>query len=371
MKENNKFRDELLLRVLAFDRTMVGRKLVVNYNAAIGPFNKKVDLAPYNLGQILISNRDETLPKHGVQSDRIYKKANIKYLGDCYLTITIYKISDQHKFDSITCFKFEITPFHSKTKLHKFLINSKDLEYYYGITYSDEDRIRSLKTLDLIIKKMVLKRQKIYSTIELPIQYHASLPNPMQSYHLRNTLRHDIVTSSSASKAVYGRFLTPKIKESRIIVQKVKRIGGQYLIFTIEKHNILDHWAISVYNPKTSRRFVASLYFSDILNMNPSFLEKMSPSSLKQIARERSLMTDYSRFCDYYNQYKSEREFSMQQLEFEDASNNLSLTSEFTRSVDFLGHAQPAKDTGDRVEYKDNKFNFMEIKVNFIYFYSQ
>lgn len=356
MKDSAKLRDELLLRVLAFDRTMVGKKFVVNANAAIGSYNKKFELTPTNLAQILISNRDEGLPKYGIQINKIYKKGHIKFLGDCYLTITTYRIADVTKIDSIICLRFEITPFNSKTKFYKFLINSKDLEYYYNIIHTEDEQQKHLKIIDIIIKKMYLKRQKIYSAIELPIRHHASLADSSQSYALRNSFKQTLNTSSNRTAKTFGRFLEPKIRDSRVIVQKLKRVCGQYLLFTIQKHNILDYWAINIYNPKSCRRFVVSLYFSDILNMNPTFLDSMSPPTLQQIAQERSSMNDYTRFCAYYNQFQQDKVTLSQSSQPENAAKSFQLLSDTQSKVD--AHLDE-----DTVGYSDKKFAFMEIKV--------
>ena len=135
MKGSSKIRDELLLSILALDLTPIGRRLVINQKAALGLYNTKFELTPNNILQILIANREESLPKSGLQIDRIFKKGTIKQLGNCYVTITVYHVGRVSKYDKMTCLKFEVFPFNSKTKLYKLLINSKDLQYYFGIIY--------------------------------------------------------------------------------------------------------------------------------------------------------------------------------------------------------------------------------------------
>lgn len=377
MKGNSVIRDELFLGILAFDRTLVGRKLAINKKAALGRSNRKFDITPNNIAQILITNPDESLPKYGLEVNRIFKKGTIKFLGNCYITITTYRVTNG-QCDNFTCLKFEITPFDSKTKMYKFLLNSKDLEYYFNILYPDIDPHKNLKILQTIISMFELKRQKLYTTIELPIKYHSSLPNSSCEYSLRNSIVQNVRPSSTGSKAVYGRFLEPKLSERRLIVQKVRKVQGQYLIFTIQKHFILDYWTISIYNPKTCRKFIASLYFSDIINMTPTFLDKICPSSLKQIAKERSVMLDYSRFCIHYHKHQVDRQEHLSHSII-DASMNVSgydrrmVSQEIAGTLNFITHDRSrkemnqtmSKDNENLVELAGGKFNFMEIKVSY------
>ena len=349
---------------------------MVNQNADIGRYNKKVDLLNNDLGQVLIFNRDEKLPEHGIQVQRLYKKGNIQGLGDCYVTMSTYQISHESRLGGVKCFRLEIMPFNSKTKLYKFLINSIDLEYYFEIKHSKTDAEQDLKLLDIILKKLQLKRQKVYSAIELPISRHVSLPNPDQSYHLRNQLRKVVNTATPDVLTANGKFLEPKAQDSRVILQKVKRMQGQYLVITIERHRILDQWSISIYNPKSSRRFVTSFYMSDLLNMTPSYLTSVCPTELRDPTQEQPELSSYLAFCEYYEQIarntpKPKPNFvsGLKGDEFETAFDKSLNSRDIIKNADFLlyyDQRKPSTAVDVDLKYKlqhESVYSFMEIKV--------
>lgn len=367
----------MLIQILEFDRTLVGRKLIVNQNALTGRYNQKVNLRPNNIAQILISNREDWLSKHSTRIEKIFKKGNIRYLGNCYLTVTAYHINTMDRTGALTCLKLEIMPFNSKTKLYKFLLNSKDLEFYWGLEYSNNSLEENLKLLDALIRKLQLKRQKIYSAIQLPISHHFSFPNPNRSYSLCNDLKARVHQITNQDTVTYGRFLEPRIRSSRVIIQKVKKIRGQYLIITITNNSVLDYWAITVYNPRSSRKFVTLLYFSDLLNMQPLFLNKMYPQSLKLMAKKRPTANDYSSFCVLYNQHSKEKSkkrvtrltTAPEIIEMQFSEGKRDMTQEFLESINFLSNPRKVKSMTkeDEEDHFTDKCDFIEMKVSFLW----
>jgi len=120
-----------------------------------------------------------------------------------------------------------------------------------------------------------------------------------QRYHLTNVASQSLESSSIGAKVVFGNFLQPKIQETHVILQITKRIQGRYVVITIERHDILHHWSIIVYDPKACRKYVTSIYFSDILNLNPTLLDSLYSSSAVKLDDKRT-RGDYSRFTKSY-----------------------------------------------------------------------
>ena len=100
-----------------------------------GRYNKKNDINPTNLAQILMTSGDEKLPKYKLHVDKKFAKGFVTGLGHCYISVKTFRIRDLYTFDDIDCIKFEVTPFYSKTKLYKFMINSKDIKQYLNMDY--------------------------------------------------------------------------------------------------------------------------------------------------------------------------------------------------------------------------------------------
>ena len=232
------------------------------------------------------------------------------------------------------------------------------------------------KILHNILSRLVLKRQYLYSAIEFLIQSHESLASPTHHYSLCNNIKHDIQTSTRKARATYGRFLEPRLREARLIIQKVKKLRGQYLVFTVEKHVVLNFWTILIYNPRTCRKFVASLYFSDMLNMNPSFLEKMCPSELPFTTAGKVAIHDYARFSSYYNDQQQVRIGVQSSVSLRDVTeriletsrmNERTTTQELTTNAELLtmdlDGVKLTKEKSTASNNHSTNFSFMEIKV--------
>jgi len=54
----------LLKELFEFDRSLVGKKMLLKDKWSLGRYNEKFDLTPSNISQILITNGDENLPKY-------------------------------------------------------------------------------------------------------------------------------------------------------------------------------------------------------------------------------------------------------------------------------------------------------------------
>lgn len=289
-----------LTEIFEFHKSLIGNKLLLNEKLKLERYNKKFDISPMNISQILMTHGDEHLPKYRIDIQKHFTKGVINNLGNCYITITTYFIKNLYKFDNIFCIKFEIMPFISKTKFYKFLINSKDIKLYLNKDYPKANPYENWDTIHFIIQSLVLKRQYVYSSIELPIKDTKFMLMKYHKYNLKNVVSQSIESSSIGAQVIFGNFLQPKIQESQVVLQITKKIAGNYVIITIERHTILDHLSVIVYDPKTCRRYVTSIYTSDIDALNPNFLDMLSASVAVKLEHERKLRPEASRFTKSY-----------------------------------------------------------------------
>lgn len=98
-------------------------------------------------------------------------------------------------------------------------------------------------------------------------------------------------------------FLEPFIKDCRIIGQFVKRqpLSSGYVVFTVQKHLLLSHWVITVYIPKTCRRYIGYMVLSDFMHLDMVHLHAVYPLILDLLysASIPTLFSDYKAFTEY------------------------------------------------------------------------
>jgi len=372
---SNEMRKKSLTEIFEFQKSLTGNKLLLNEKLKLERYNKKFDITPTNISQILMTHGDENLPKYRLDIQKHFTKGVINNLGNCYITITTYFINNLYKFDNIYCIKFEILPFTSKTKFYKFIINSKDLKLYLNKDYPLENPYKNWDTLHFIIQSLVLKRQYVYSTIELPITDTKFMLMKYQRYNLKNIVSQSIEFSSIGAQVIFGNFLQPKIQETQVILQITKKINGHYVIITIEKHTILDHWSIIVYDPKTCRKYVTSIYFSDITALDPNFTEMLYSTSAMKLENDKRVKTDYSRFTKSYMEATggSYTSLSKQQKKPVKPKDNLSSLILDDKSKILLKENKDKENENRKgknsKQTEQEKKNFYEIKVKISLYY--
>ena len=360
--DTEEMRQSALNKIFEFDKSLVGRKLTLKKKSSLGRYNKKYDITPLNIAQILMTNGDENLPKYKLDIQNHFTKGYIENLGHCYISIKTYFIKSLYKFDNIFCIKFEINPFYSKTKFYKFLINSKDIKLYLGKDYPVDNPYTNWETIKFIIDKLVLKRQMVYHSIELPIKNSKFMAIQKHEYNLRNIIAQSIESLSIGANIIFGHFLYPKIQESKIILQCTKKINKTYIIVTVEKHLILDHWTFILYVPKTSRKFVTSIYSSDIHALNATFLENLYSVAATKIESSKKNLADYSRFsAEYQRVAKSERELSKMNSLTKSASYNEQEMNNMIMQERAKRQRTPSRE--DSSSFEDTKQKFFELKV--------
>lgn len=289
-----------MLGMLSYYRTLVGNKIAINDKASLGRYTRKIDLLPSNIAQILLASQQDRLSKYGLTIEKVFTKAHIACLGDCYVTATIYKIKEFSGFNDVVCIKFEMQPFINKTKLHKFLINSNDLQFFLDTHYDAIDKSDHLRVVSTVLSRLWLKRQYLYSSLEIPISNHSSLPNSSRFYSLRNTFETKLEQLKDREVTSFGRFLESKIQENVPIIQKLRKINGIFFIITVKKHLILNYWAITLYNPRTCRNFITAFYQSDLFSLNLGFLKQMLPENMRKLEKDSQAMQNYANFCGSY-----------------------------------------------------------------------
>jgi len=385
--ESHEMKRKSLAEVFEFQKSLIGNKLLLKEKLKLERFNKKFDITPMNISQILMTHGDEHLPKYRLDIQKHFTKGVINNLGNCYITITTYFINNLYKFDNIYCIKFEILPFTSKTKFYKFLINSKDIKLYLNMDYPLENPYKNWSTIHAIIQNLILKRRHIYSTIELPIKDTKFMLMKYQRYHLTNVASQSLETSKIGAKVVFGNFLQPKIQETHVILQITKRIQGRYVVITIERHDILHHWSIIVYDPKACRKYVTSIYFSDILNLNPTLLDSLYSSSAVKLDDKRT-RGDYSRFTksyievtgESYQSYMKQRDLPLRPTKDQKNPNQPSLVLEERirlvtnhkkhKTVKTGAGKEKSKILEPEDDHDPENKNFYEIKVMFLNFHN-
>jgi hypothetical protein len=54
----------------------------------------------------------------------------------------------------------------------------------------------------------------------------------------------------------------------RILISKVKQLGGLFTVVTVTLHEVMECWIWTIYFPSTQRTFIATFYASDLLNID-------------------------------------------------------------------------------------------------------
>ena len=369
--DSTEMKKKSLTDIFEFQKSLIGNKLLLNEKVKLAGYNRKFDITPVNISQILMTQGDENLPKYRLDIQKHFTKGVISNLGNCYITITTYFIKNLYKFDNIFCIKLEIMPFTSKTKFYKFLINSKDIKFYLNKDYPKGNPYENWDTIHFIIQSLVLKRQYVYSTIELPIRDTKFMLMKYHKYNLKNVVSQSIESSSIGAKVIFGNFLQPRIQENQVILQITKRINKHYVIITVEKHTILDYWSFIVYDPKTCRKYVTSIYFSDILALNPNFMEKLYSSSATKLENNRKARADYSEFTRSYIDLAAGSITSLKQRSMKHKEDLGSLILDEKPKATKAQKMQNSARDKDKDRNKDQKpkeqnhVNFYEIKVVF------
>ena len=97
------------------------------------------------------------------------------------------------------------------------------------------------------------------------------------------TLQNNLNPNNFDNNLKVTNYLEPKFYEPRIILQQVKRYQKTFFIFTIEYSQPFDIWNIKIYNPRSSRTFLATINFNTILNWRVRFYEKVYPHVMDEI----------------------------------------------------------------------------------------
>lgn len=108
---------------------------------------------------------------------------------------------------------------------------------------------------------------------ELPNSKKLSAPNKLKfkvevlRWFKNCFVKHELgKTKANVSKC----FLEEYIHESRVIAQFIKKSQthhGEYMVITVTKNMVLDHWSLKVYCPKTCRNFITYIQNRDLLNL--------------------------------------------------------------------------------------------------------
>lgn len=300
--KSEELKKKIISEVFEFEKSLIGGKLLLAERMKMEKFDKNFGITPTNISQILMTHDDKYLPKYRLDIQKHFTKGVIKGLGNCYITIRTYFIKDLYRFDNIFCIKFEIMPFKSKTKFYKFLINSKDIKLYLNLDYPTEHPYQNWQTIHYIIQSLVLKRSFVYNSIELPVTDPKFKLMKYHQYNLVNVASQSMESASIGAKVIFGNFLRSTIQETQVLLQTTKRIGKSYVLITIEKHNILDHWSFIIYDPRTCRKYVTSIYFSDILGLDPTLMDKLYSTEAIDMEAETRAKKSYSDFTKSYSQ---------------------------------------------------------------------
>lgn len=356
-------KESALNKIFEYQMTLVGKKLCLQEKAKVERYNKKIDITPNKIAQILLTNSDETLPKYKLDIQQHFTKGFITNLGDCYIGVKTYFIKSLYKFDNIFCIRFEITPFISKTKVYKFLINSKDIKLFMNVDYPGENPYRNWDVIVNIIDNLVLKKKMVYNSIELPLANSNFRVIPIRKYNLKNIITQSIESTIQTTSTIFGHFLHKKIQENKIILQMTKKINNTYIIITIEKHIILDHWTFNLYIPKYCRKFITSIHTSDINTFNSYFLESLYAVAATKMDANKKNFTDYSKFSSEYSKLVTPKQDAnkMKTLQRKE-----SLSQSELEEIIFNEREKKKKSQRDDADYEEIKRKFIEIKVNSI-----
>lgn len=154
-------------------------------------------------------------------------------------------------------------------------MNTKDIKKVFRI---DIEPIRNntnelLKTFQGILSKFVVYKKSIYCGIKIPYTYESKKHNripQIEKFHINVFNRFKLGAGLEDNP-----FLKERVKESYIITQRIIKSNNRYIILTIEKHIMLKNFSIILYMPFNGKKFLSTVYFSDIGNLSDEFLSRL------------------------------------------------------------------------------------------------
>ncbi len=196
---------------------------------------------------------------------------------------------------NILHFSFEIIPEKTRTKQLRLLLNSLDIKNYLNIKIEDESPFYFMQLSRGILDRFKVLRRLSSQILALPVGRSQQEGQENQTFHsFYNTFRVD----SYDNKVKFNNHLEPKNYCPKIVYQGSRRFNKNYYLITIEYVHRFDYWNIHVYNPKTSRNFICTIFFEEILNWRNSFLKKIYPSFLNEF--HKIPFKTYQQFINTY-----------------------------------------------------------------------
>lgn len=223
---------------------------------------------------------------------KYYFLHEIATIGRTYIEMNVYCWNSSTPTEHDTHFTFDIHPIETKAKQFKLILNSLDIMNFFeeSIPYEFKSHhfinlARKVLSKFTFYRHYVSKRLKI-SSLNTP--YGSTNPKP---YILQNNLN----PNNFDNNLKLSNFLEMKYYEPKIVLQQVKRYQKIFLIFTIEYLELFDFWNIKIYNPKSSRTFMASISLNNFLDWHIGFYEKVYPSCMDDIDLRNT--ENYQHYC--------------------------------------------------------------------------
>ena len=229
-------------------------------------------------------------------------------LGRCYVKLNVYRKKVLIMTDNITPdmniyhFSFEINPEKSKTRQLRLLLNSLDIKSYLNMKIEGDSSFYFMKLSRTLLDRFVVWKRLTSKILALPIaRAQHDAPDSQNLHVFYNTFS----VNTFETKLKVNPYLEPKNYCPKIIYQGARKFNKNFYMITIEYVHRFDYWNIHVYNPKTSRNFICTIFFEEILNWKNSFLKKIYPSFMNEFKKHS--FSNYQQFSNTY--WKSLKKF--------------------------------------------------------------
>lgn len=285
-------------------RGLVGKRLELEgLFGRKNAFEKAEDSSQISLFFSLQTGKPNQLLREKFRRSELTFFSNIPNLGMSYVKVTMYDSSFSPQIQKNQLFLFEVFPSNSKTKMVKISLNSKDAEGSLGFRNLGQfikDQTSLSKFLNRVIGlfsyqrtalggRLVVPSQVIPEPFRLSLGFNYELQNEVFSqsaFHKRigkhKTPRHFKLRKSemklgdeSQKEEELVPYLKPKVRDTLLIFQSMRKIKSQFCLVTLEKNVRLNAWVFRLYFPATSRNFLCYFYPNDFFGMEKRFLESI------------------------------------------------------------------------------------------------
>ena len=201
---------------------------------------------------------------------------------------------------NIYYFSFEINPEKSKTKQFRLLLNSLDIKSYLNMKIEGDSSFYFMKLSRNVLDRFIVWKRLTSKILALPMaRAQHDAPDNQNLHVFYNTFS----VNTFETKLKVNNYLEPKNYCPKIIYQGARKFNKNFYVITIEYVHRFDYWNIHVYNPKTSRNFICTIFFEEILNWKNSFLKKIYPSFMNEFKKYNFM--NYQQFANtYWKHYK-------------------------------------------------------------------